>query len=258
MMVPDKSKLLGALLTASLVAPALSAQDVDPARERQAVRAADLGMAEAVAERDAEGFKAFVADDGVFLGAGVARGPAEAAAAWQVFLEPAGAATIAWAPKEAVVAASADLAYTIGDWTMYRVSGEERTAVGTGSYLTVWRKNEAGRWQVAADGSLVARDPLPPELGLESRNALAAKFPLLASPEVGVIHERQPEKVRIAASGDLAYSLGEYAIEITDANGLPTSVTGAYFTVWTREGKGPWKALAESLTDPVATDARDR
>ncbi|MCP4661322.1 MAG: hypothetical protein GY856_38455 [bacterium] len=154
------------------------------------------------------------------------------------------------------MAASADLAYTIGDF-VYRLEvpdGEPRSF--TGSYLTVWRKNEQGRWQVAADGSLVARDPVPPGFSLERRNALAGGWAPVAAPDAGVVHERQPVKVGTAQSGDLAYTFGNYTLRATAADGKTRSASGAYFTVWTRAGEDPWKAVAESLLPPRPEDEK--
>ena len=78
------------------------------------------------------------------------------------------------------------------------VRGKE-PVLTTGSYLTVWRKNAAGRWLVAADGSLAARDPLPPGFGLEPLRTLAAGFPPLASPEGEAKWGEETSEVSVAS-----------------------------------------------------------
>jgi len=228
--------------------------------EGEAVRAADLEMSKMIATRDVEGFKALVAADGFFMTLPKpAQGPDQVAATWAApYLDPESGHTLEWAPKEVTVAGSAELAYTIGDF-VYRLEvpdGEPRSA--TGSYLTVWRKSEQGRWQVVADGSLMARDPLPAGFSLERLNRLARGWAPLAEPGAGVAHERHPVQVGVAQSGDLAYTFGDYTIRATDAAGKTRSASGAYFTVWTREDEGPWKAVAESILPPQPNEGEKK
>lgn len=242
------------VLPMAVLVSAASAADLE--QEGEAVRAADLELAKMIATRDVGGFKSLIAADGFFMTRPQpAQGPDQVAATWAApYLDPESGHTLEWAPKEVTVAGSADLAYTIGDF-VYRLQvpdGEPRSA--TGSYLTVWRKNEEGRWQVAADGSLVARDPVPPGFSLERLNRLAGGWAPLAAPDAGVVHERQPVQVGTAQSGDLAYTFGNYTLRATGADGKTRTASGAYFTVWTRAGEGPWKAVAESLMPPRPED----
>ncbi len=53
-------------------------------------------------------------------------------------------------PGEAFVSESGDLGYTIGRWRTV-TAGDPDSIVGSGNYLTVWRKDESGDWKVAAD-----------------------------------------------------------------------------------------------------------
>ena len=58
--------------------------------------------------------------------------------------------TISWDPNYAEVAASGDMGYTVGRYEQrYRVDGE--TVVDSGTYLTVWRRQDDGGWKVKAD-----------------------------------------------------------------------------------------------------------
>lgn len=58
--------------------------------------------------------------------------------------------SITWDPNYAEVAASGDLGYTVGRYEQTsRVEGE--TQVNSGTYLTVWRRQEDGSWKVKAD-----------------------------------------------------------------------------------------------------------
>lgn len=58
--------------------------------------------------------------------------------------------SITWDPNYAEVAASGDMGYTVGRYEQTsRDEGE--TVVTSGTYLTVWRRQEDGRWKVKAD-----------------------------------------------------------------------------------------------------------
>lgn len=58
--------------------------------------------------------------------------------------------SLTWDPNYAEVAASGDMGYTVGRYEKRRrVDGE--TVVESGTYLTVWRRQEDGTWKVKAD-----------------------------------------------------------------------------------------------------------
>lgn len=58
--------------------------------------------------------------------------------------------SITWDPNYAEVAASGDMGYTVGRYERRsRVDGD--TVVDSGTYLTVWRRQEDGSWKVKAD-----------------------------------------------------------------------------------------------------------
>lgn len=58
--------------------------------------------------------------------------------------------SITWDPNYAEVAASGDMGYTVGRYEQRsRVDGD--TVVNSGTYLTVWRRQEDGSWKVKAD-----------------------------------------------------------------------------------------------------------
>jgi len=58
--------------------------------------------------------------------------------------------TISWDPNYAEVAASGDMGYTVGRYEQRsRVDGV--TVMNSGTYLTVWRRQDDGSWKVKAD-----------------------------------------------------------------------------------------------------------
>jgi len=235
-------------LVLAIMSPAAWATDL--IAERAAVAAADLDLCHAVAEHDVERFKARIAPEAHFLGSTVAHGPQEVAEAWADYLDPGSGESLQWGPQEVTVASAGDLAYSIGEF-LYRARDKDGAPVAlTGTYLSVWTRDENGRWRITVDGPLAAREPMPPGFSLERRNRFAARWAPLATPGVEFSHHRQPQQSQLSASGDLAYTFGEYTLGATDAAGKTESTTGAYFTVWARVGDRPWKAVAESVLPP--------
>lgn len=55
--------------------------------------------------------------------------------------------SIAWTPQFADVAASGELGYTWGNWTLNLPDTNYY-----GKYFTVWKKNNIGEWKVVLDG----------------------------------------------------------------------------------------------------------
>jgi ketosteroid isomerase-like protein len=53
---------------------------------------------------------------------------------------------LTWKPLKAVASASGDLGYTYGAWAW-----KSDTIVRKGTYLTIWKKDEAGAWKYVLD-----------------------------------------------------------------------------------------------------------
>jgi ketosteroid isomerase-like protein len=120
---------------------------VDLAAEEQAIRDASGQWMAATQARDWAAAAAFFAPDGVAFPSN--HTPLVGPAAMQANAEAEAAAmpnaVIGWTVDVVVVAASGDLAYESGTWTM----GNEGTQ-DTGKYITVWRKLE-GQWKAISD-----------------------------------------------------------------------------------------------------------
>jgi uncharacterized protein (TIGR02246 family) len=234
-----------ALLAASAPRPAARAAQTAraPAASEDAVQAADRALAAAVAGHDREAFGALVEDDAVFLGSRASRGREAILAAWAPFFAPGGP-TLEWAPTEGHAAASGELAYTVGEYTL-TLPGHEgaEPTVDRGRYVTVWSRGAEGRWRVALDGSLAASRSAAIEAALAGRAGFA--------PGAGwTVSWRPAERVLRSAAGGLAVALGDYELRVSGEGGAETVLDGTGFQVWTREGDGPWKAVLSSLTPP--------
>ncbi len=127
--------------------------------QQQAVPAVDLAAeAQAIRDTSAKWLVAFQAKDGASAAANFApdgiaflvnKEPAVGPAAIQASAEADWAAnpnaSLSWATDNVIVAASADLAYETGTWTMSNEGKQD-----TGKYITVWRKLD-GKWKAIGD-----------------------------------------------------------------------------------------------------------
>jgi len=59
--------------------------------------------------------------------------------------------SVRWKPAEAVVSSSGDLGYTTGDNVFTFPDATGKVAAHPGRYVTVWKKDEAGRWRCVID-----------------------------------------------------------------------------------------------------------
>ncbi len=218
------------------------------ASQEQAVRAADLALAEAVASRDVERFKSLIADNGTFLGASAVVGPDEVAAAWAGFFDPASRTTLTWAPTHAVVAASGDLAFTIGDARLRAPDRNGNITESPSHYVSVWARRGGGAWQVAADGPLTARHP-EAEAPDDQRPEVWGATGLTMTPGHALSFQRRPTRVVTADSGELAYSLGEYTLHLESSSSANSDAPrqSLYLAVWRRQPGGRWQTVAESV-----------
>lgn len=58
-------------------------------------------------------------------------------------------------------------------------------------------------------------------------------------------------KVEVAKGGDLAYSVGTYAMSYKDASGKAVNDRGKYATVWKKGPAGDWKAAVDMINSDL-------
>jgi uncharacterized protein (TIGR02246 family) len=128
------------------------AQKADLEAERTAIRTADAQWAQAAAAKDATEAAKFVAVDGTMMPPNSpAITGADAIAAWmsQTLATPGFA--ISWEMTAVDVAASGDLAYSLGT-NRVQMQMPDGTLVGdSGKGLTIWKKQADGTWKVVVD-----------------------------------------------------------------------------------------------------------
>lgn len=127
------------LMTLALVAlPLLAA---DPAEE---AKQAEIAFAKAFADRDADRFFSFVADDAHFLnGKRTLSGREAVREVWSKYLE--GAAPFSWKPERVLSSSAGDIALSTGP--VFDPQGNH-----IGDFSSIWRKQADGSWKVIFDG----------------------------------------------------------------------------------------------------------
>lgn len=179
---------------------------------------------------------------------------------------------LSWGPAFAEIAQSGDFGYTGGPWESRPKPGGQPQAFG--HYLSVWKKQNDGRWRVVADIGIPhpQRIRAPEKVALPSRpgqpraNAVTAELlaydsdysPEHATGDVRVLRAGAPpsqgraalqeaprvvsrtEGADMASSGDLGYTYG-----IAESPGGRLS---SYLRVWRRMG-GRWRVAVDAAVE---------
>jgi len=131
---------------------ACAPSSTDPAILEQEVRQADVDFDRALADGDAERFADLVADDAVFFGnTTLLEGREAVVRGWAPFLDQDSGLALRWSPTEVEVAASGDLGFTRGDYRRTQIAEDGSVLVGVGSYVSIWRRSEDGKWRAILD-----------------------------------------------------------------------------------------------------------
>ena len=154
--MPDVRSLstrLGGLVfaAAALLTPSLSrAAAADPSAAAT-VRKADEAWSAAAAKNSVDAWMAFYADDVTLLPPGEAMSSGKAAARKGIAeLFSLKDVKIAWKTGKVDVAASANVAYTIGTFAMSWTE-KGKPMKDHGKYLEIWKKQADGKWLCSAD-----------------------------------------------------------------------------------------------------------
>lgn len=145
-----KVSVVGALLFA--LSAALAAQGPDPQAAAAAIMRADADFARTVADKDRARFLTFVAEATTFNGGAPdeLHGRDAVMKQWATFFEPDGP-SLSWTPIKGEVLATGDIGWTTGQSVFRQKGPDGKTTERHGRYLTVWRKQADGRWQVVFD-----------------------------------------------------------------------------------------------------------
>ncbi len=98
----------------------------------------------------AEAFKEYLVEDALQLPAGEA--PIHGRdSIYEAMSKNSGSYTLSWEPQDGAVAASGDMAYTWGVYTVKVPNQDGSETTSQGKYLNVWRKTVDGQWRVLID-----------------------------------------------------------------------------------------------------------
>lgn len=140
-----------------VAATAITIVTLDDTRagDREAIQrqvlARDELFNQAVATRDFDLFSSLIAENAVFLGGGLTQGREAIVAAWSPLFAADRQTTLTWQPHTVEVAASRDLAYTLGDFELRSSRPEGAEKVMHGTYVSIWKQQGDGSWKVVVD-----------------------------------------------------------------------------------------------------------
>lgn len=104
-----------------------------------------------------------------------------------------------------------------------------------------------------AEDAVLANPDTPLVTGLEAIRKETAGF--AADPNLKI--DFSSDRVRVAASGDLAYSRGHYSMTYSDPETkTPAESTGHYLTVYRKQADGSWKAVEDFVTQGPEAEAK--
>jgi len=144
--------VLIAIACSAAIARAQDAPRADMKAIEETIVKTDQDFNDAVGDRDLTRFLSYVAENAIFNGGrpDEVRGRDAVGAAWAQYFAPGGP-TLTWSPTRVGVLAGGELGYTVGSWQRL-VRAQDGTITEThGNYLTVWRKDAAGRWRAVYD-----------------------------------------------------------------------------------------------------------
>jgi len=131
-----------------------------PTGDASALLAADQAFNDATAARGLDGFLSFLADDVSSLRPDrpILIGKQALADAWSSLLTNP-ILSIHWKPLAGSISAGGDLGYTIGSYEITRKDDQGKRIVGSGKYVTIWRRQSDGSWKVAFDSGVPDTPP---------------------------------------------------------------------------------------------------
>ncbi|MDH3745253.1 MAG: nuclear transport factor 2 family protein [Acidobacteriota bacterium] len=84
----------------------------------------------------------------------------------------------------------------------------------------------------------------------QGREAIVAAWAGFFAEERTTVLSWKPHSVEISASGDLAYTIGDYKLSTRGEDGAQKLSTGTYVSIWKRHDDGSWKVVVDGGTPP--------
>jgi ketosteroid isomerase-like protein len=121
-----------------------------PDAARQQVICAETGFSRAAEAKDQDRFLSFVHPDARFVTGSVARGREEVKTAWAAAFTSDGP-TMRWRPQYVEVSDDGLLALSRGPYRSTSVDENGELQDSWGHFISTWRRNDEGVWQVMFD-----------------------------------------------------------------------------------------------------------
>jgi ketosteroid isomerase-like protein len=140
------------IIVAALAVSSCSSQQPDVAATINDLRDLDAKLGQAIDAKDASAIAAFYADNAILMPTAepVVRGKAAITEEWKHILAiPAFANESKLGGVE--VASASDLAYTYGSYRSRLMGEDGKLVMEPGKWLTIWKKQPDGRWQIVLD-----------------------------------------------------------------------------------------------------------
>jgi ketosteroid isomerase-like protein len=123
------------------------------------LRQLEAEFMKAAAEKGAQGYMSYYADDAVEVpnGAAMIQGKANIAKSMG-FLDQQDNRLI-WTPLGADISAAGDLGYTYGNYEFHSKDKEGKPIIEHGKYTSIWKKQKDGSWKVVLDMGNAGPEP---------------------------------------------------------------------------------------------------
>jgi ketosteroid isomerase-like protein len=122
------------------------------------VRCREIGFSRATEVQDMAAFRSFIDADARFVSSSVLRGVDDIAAACSVFFGEDGP-SIKWRPQVVEVLEDGKLALSRGPYRVTTKDAEGNPVEQWGTYNSVWRLHDDGRWRIVFDAGSPAASP---------------------------------------------------------------------------------------------------
>ena len=106
-----------------------------------------------------EAFLTYIADDGVLLRKNNFPIVGKAIIKERFFSRPDSDYTLTWKPLYADIAQSGELGYTYGIYEFKAMDPEGKPIIGTGTYASIWKKDQFGIWKFVLDSGNEGLEP---------------------------------------------------------------------------------------------------
>lgn len=143
------------LVIVCLAGAAVLAVGVSTANSERAtaetLRQLEADFMKAAADRGADGYMSYYADDAVEVpnGADAIQGKANIAATMGFLNDKNN--HLVWTPVSADISLAGDLGYTWGTYEFHSQDKEGKPVVERGKYTSIWKKQKDGSWKVVLD-----------------------------------------------------------------------------------------------------------